>query len=361
MNRRAWTFAILVSICSVGTVAQAQVFTGDPLVDQWAWGTPIQFAGNAAAPTSLNPANYGSDVTRCNSSAAPSWEDHCPSDLTYTPTASTGGTQAFGLWFASQPDRYEWTLVPVLLTDWDWECNCLVYYWSYEWAYAFSPAYSAGRVAAHIKFGNTQVSISGISGARYLSTLALKTAATVPNNTSQYNCDPSVAYGFGVAKLCNPLKSDVFLVPQGGVTPQTAGVGYEDKIIVPNPLCPSTRVRTGNSQDWSHGCFAFDGLHFYTNIPGAYQDTTKFDIGPPYIAGVGTVTPHLLTEGTSYWWTIDFKSGGTQSLLGETARHTANITMYDTAYPCVPNSGPLCQFNVDQTNIAPPSTVTLVP
>lgn len=355
MHRRT-TILIGLVFAIVSRLSHAQ-FTGDPLVDSWGFGPGGWWAGNAAAPTALAVANYGSDVTQCNSIASPSWEDHCPSDLTYTPTAATGGTQAFAMWFWSQPDQYDWVIVPVLMTDWDWECNCIVYYWTYEYQWGFQPAYSVGRVAAHIRFGTAQVAITGLGAPRYLSTLALKTAATVANNLPQYNCDPSVVYGLFVTKLCNPLKSDVFLVPRGGVTPLNAGVGYEDKIIVPNPLCPSTRVRSGNAADRDHGCFVFDGYDFWTNIPGFYQDTTKFDVGSPYVAGVGTVRPHQLVEGADYWWVIGFSARGHQDIVGLTVRHTANITMYDSQYPCVPNSGPLCQFNVDQTNIAPPATV----
>lgn len=371
VNRLLMTTLLLAS-CLVAPVSRAQ--TGDLVVDLQINGHTWR-AGNNLPATSLVPSAYGSNPTACNSSGAPAWEDNCPSDLTYTPAAGTGGYQAFGVGISQVPGGTFYEYIPVLRQEWDYECNCLIWVFDYEYTEYTVAAHAFGRAFARIRFGDYLVNT--IVGEHYLSTLALKSASTHPAGLSSIECSPSRIYGFGFDSPCNPIKQNAYIVPRGGLptgigTPSRgvgiAEVGYEDKLIIPNPGCPSNYERTGHYADAYQGCFTFDQYNWYSNIPAAYQDTTKFDKGSPYVAGVGTATPAALIAigagsngAITYWWEINFIAFGTHSAAGQTVRHTANITTYGTGYPCIPNSGPLCQFNVDQTNIAPVSPFITFP
>jgi len=337
----------LLLVAALGCMQPANAQTLDPIIDEIIapYGNR---AGNSLAPSSLHPANYAAprQLYSCNNSFfGPPWESLCPSDLMYTPNENTGGYQAFGVGIQNYPAGQYWYVVPYLVRVyyWDTNCDCWNYYWdvAYDWYLVNLPAFTTGTAAAGSKWGTTAYQITPVVAAT-LSTAAFKASALAP-------CFPGYT---GVEAPCGGFfpDTDTVFVPSAG---------YEDKVAI-GETCGLSE-RSGTATDGDAGCFY--GYEGWTTFPGAvYMDTTALDGPNNYVPGVGLTRPDLLPEGTTYYWLIDFFAYGNEPITFQQVTHRSAVTsrvglspfclLYESTWG---NSA--CYFNVDQTTIAPASTL----
>ncbi len=304
-------------------------------------------AGNTASASNLQPSNYGNgsgyDLIDCAYATAPSWETNCPSDLTYTPNAHTGGYQAFGVGIKNYPqqDYWDYDCYYVDVWVWDEESHQWVLEWQYvcEYTHVQVPAQVAGIAVARIKWGNYQ-SQFGLGGPSHtISTLAFKGSSFLP-------CTPTLSPS-GVEAPC------------AGTGTYVAGAGYEDKLLIPDNCALPARTGTYVDAAASFGCFySYDGL-WWSDLPSPYLDTTVSDGPSYYIAAIGTPTAANISEGVTYSWRVAFYQWGNEAVHGE-VRHQGGLTKKMPSSPfCSAFSGTFgenaaCHFNVDQTLLASP-------
>jgi hypothetical protein len=161
-----------------GVLAFPQVVvaqTGDPLLDSWI-APHTRKGGNTSVPLFLNPAAYP-DITGCNSGIGPSWETNCPSDLTFTPNANTGGYQAFGVGISSYPASEYWDYGCYMQWQYVWHNDSgwqeeLVLVCDYQ--LVSLPAYANGEAGGRLRWGASQFYYGFPAGNWTLSTLAFK-------------------------------------------------------------------------------------------------------------------------------------------------------------------------------------------
>lgn len=321
--------------------------TGDPVVDYYVPVTYYPYrAGSTTSPSNLQPSNYGTlgfQLIGCAYASAPSWEDKCPSDLTFTPNAHTGGYQAYGVGVKNWPAETR------TITDCGWEDTWVwdekSHEWVIEWIYVCHgetytiPAEAGGYAVGRIKWGTTQFPWS-IAGPPYhtLSTLAFKGSSFPPCNAV--------------------LAPDGETAPCTGTGTYVAGAGYEDKLLIPDN-CSLTQ-RTGTSADQNAGCFL--GGSWVSDLPSPYLDTTATDAPAYFVASVGTPNAASLQAGVTYTWRMGFRQRGNESVHGQ-VRHQGSITKkFMNAAFCTLFSGtfgvnPSCYFNVDQVLLAPPDSL----
>jgi hypothetical protein len=320
--------------------AQAFAQSGDPVVDSHLVPYYEHRRSSSAPPSALSPTNYGSGsaLLGCASSSAPSHETNCPSDLTYTPNANTGGYQAFGVGIHNIPYSEQWITECYILEtwEWDWEAGTWVltfYYWCDTYLYV-TRAEVSGFAISRIKWGATYATIPNASTP--LSTLAFK-------GTNLANCNPKPGV---IAEA--PCLSNGTYVPSAG---------YEDKIIIPDN-CPRAE-RTGLATDFTDGCFWSQQGLWMSDMPAAYQDTTAADRGDQFVISVGTASAASLNEGTMYTNRTWFGQLGTETIRPGPVRHTGSVTVPRSLAPfCLLYQSTFgqaaCMFNVDQVQITPP-------
>lgn len=340
--------AVLFAITlMVPTVGSAQ--TGDSVIDGWLSGFQRK-GGNSSPPGDLHPNSYGGVIHKCNSPGAPSWEGNCPSDLLYTPNHWTGGYQAYGVGLNLWPGGYYWYRycypVWVYYEEYGWQLEIWCDYYLVQ-----VTEHTYGAAAARITFGATNAG-SSPWGPRPMSTMAFKGNNVYAPVVGEAWCTP---VWLGSSAPCY-LQSDKIAVPAstGG---EGSSVGYEDKIIIQDNNCNVT-VRTDTYHDANNGCFTRDGGNWATDLPSPYPDTTKDDGPTPYISGIGTAAPTSLIEGQRYFWWINFYQMGLEAGTGHHIGHNAAITYKINSAPgCSSSALWNCYFNVDQTTIAPSSSV----
>jgi len=332
--------AALIVALAVFRVEAALGQTGDPVVDQWITSYYAHRAGNNLAPTSLTPSNYP-NVLACSTST-PVWENNCPSDLTYTPNANTGGYQAFGVGINSWPSQSYWDYDCTLEDVWVWDPE--LQQWVLEWQVLCYyqlvqvSAQAGGQAVSRVRWGSQQHAVQG--SMRTISTLAF-------NGEDLAGCHPSWN---GSDAPCTATGTFV----EGG--------GYEDKIVIPE-FCPLSR-RTGTFMDANSGCFySYNGL-WVSNLPSPYLDTTAGDGPSNYVAAIGVASGVSIVENFTYTSRITFFQWGQETVNGNQIRHNGSVTVrLPFTSPCLlyaPVFGldAACFFNVDQTQIAPPSTLS---
>lgn len=342
-RKSIWVCGLLAGLCMSTMSALAQ--TGDPIVDYYVTSYYQYRAGHTGAPENLNPSNYGNgvgyDLLDCVYATSPSWETNCPSDLTYTPNANTGGYQAFGVGIKNWPAQAYWETECYWEDTWVW--NPESHEWEFDYVYVCDQHYvqtqaEAGGVAVgRVRWGAYK-SQFGIGGPYHkVSTLAFKGSSFPP-------CNPTLSPS-GVEAPC------------AGTGTYVAGAGYEDKILIPDN-CPLPS-RTGTYIDANSGCFySYNGL-WWSDLPSPYLDTTANDGPSYYIAAIGTPNASSIQEGWTYTWRVGFFHWGNESVHGE-VRHQGSLTIKKTISPfCVLFSGTFgensaCHFNVDQTLLAAP-------
>jgi hypothetical protein len=173
-----------------------------------------------------------------------------------------------------------------------------------------------------------------------MSTLAFKANSSYTPYTPSYQCDPDLT---GLSAPCDTSYSNVFAVPEAG---------YEDKVLVQDFGCsPRLGARVNGTWDAEDGCFTYDS-YFYSDIPGAYQDSPILDSPDYFVPASGSVISSSIREGTMYTWLADFWQFGLESGLPHNAQHNSAVTTWYYS-----NCGTNCYFNVKQRRISPIVTI----
>ena len=327
---------ILIGCHYYSSVAQP---SGDSTIDNWLNGAQYK-GGSSAAPTTLNPSNYTTGLDKCNSTQAISSENNCTSDLFYTPNANTGGYQAFGVGFTNYASGTYY--YPVCYIYWAWNGQDYVPTLYCNWYQYTINAHTYGAATARVKFGSNTTST--LWGTKPISTLAFKANNVYTPYYSSVVCQPN--YTGSQAKCTS--SSNAISVPN---------VGYEDKILVADHNCSLTQ-RTGSSSDANYNCFVRDGSQWWTDLPSPYPDTTYLDPGAWYVPSIGSAAPEQITEGYTYFWYLNFYQWAWESAASHTIYHGSSITTEITYAPnCSGSQLWNCFFQVDQTYIAPSTTI----
>jgi len=340
---------VLLAIASPPREATAQ--SGDPIVDSYLTSYYTNRVGSTAPPTNLILSNYGdhpNNYLKCDVIATPSappWEVNCPSDLTYTPNAHTGGYQAFGVGLKNIYATSYWDYYCTLEEQWVWDPELGEYVLEYVYVCYYElvqvPAEVTAIAVARIKWGSNSYVFNDFTGLTLkLSNLAFMGGPEPPVE----NCDPENII-FGADAHCTYPGTYV------------SEAGYEDKIIVPDSCSLSSR--TGTWSDFYNGCFHSAGG--YTDLPSAYVDTNAADPGTgPFVLSVGTARARDLVTGTTYTWRLYFGQGGNEPVTGsQVLRHTGSVTVkqpfhvFCNLYASVFGENAACFFSVDQTNLTP--------
>jgi hypothetical protein len=253
--------------------------SGDSVVDAWIAPYAYKF-GNSAAPTFINPPLYTNGYLLCNSMNATAWESTCPSDLTFTPNANTGGYQGFGVGLTNYPAGGYYVAVCYYVFYYDssgevWSVAPVCDWYSVSW-----PDVALGTVAGRIEFGTGLSIYNSTWGNVPASTLAFK-ANSVYTPTAAVYCDPDI----NVSTLdapCDASQQNVYAVPEAG---------YEDKILIQDYSCTVT-VRTNGNSDAIAGCLTHDS-YWYSDLPGAYRDSVLLDGPNYYVSASGSVDKGL--------------------------------------------------------------------
>lgn len=338
----------LVAWGACDTDAHAQ--TGDATIDAWIAPYNHYRGGNNLPPASLQPGNYPY-FNACNSASAPSWEANCPSDLTYTPLAGAGGYQAFGAGIYNIPEGDYWYVFCYWYWYYDPNLDTYVFQFLCDYYYlGYFPAQTAGIAGARIAFSQLPV----YTAAGYyepLSTLAFKSVNTHWNLPSLF-CRPDFSV-LNVEAPCDSAQHDAYVIPfTYPETPPNPGAGYDDKIQIENPACPSWWIRTHSSLDRDVGCFSGHDSSWWSDLPAPFPDTTIIDVANPYVITVGSAQPWAIQEGYLYSWKRDFWAYGYNNLLWTYAKHFGVATYWVDGVLC--NGTPqICFFSVDQTRIGP--------
>lgn len=318
---------------STAQVAEAQ--TGDAVIDSWISNFQRK-GGNSAAPTSLNPSQYSSGVTKCNP-GPPASEGNCPSDLLYTPNANTGGYQAFGVGLNNFQGGTYWYPVCYIVWVYYYDIGWSLQTWC-DWYYIQVLDHAYGAAAARVQFGtNTTVTPWSL---RPMSTLAFKANNVYTPTIPSVECTP---IWIGASAPCL-AQSNVYAVTDAG---------YEDKILIDDHNC-NVILRSDSSSDAAAGCFTRDGNRWLSDLPSPYPDTTASDGPTPYVAAIGSAAPEQISEGQTYFWWINFYQLGLESAGTHNIKHNSAVTTNIQSAPGCSALQPWnCYFNVDQTLIAP--------
>lgn len=332
---------VLLSLAFIIFGASVHAQTGDYVINNWIGAYPTTGGNNYASSLQTNA--YPNGWWTCNSAGAPSGESNCPSDLTYTPGSNpaNGGYQAFGIGHMTVPSQHTWQAI--CYWTWYYDANIDNYVWYQVCDYYYLgwvDAHSFGIAAARFRFSTQAVETA--YGWRLLSTLALKGAASLP--ASSYDCNN---WHSALTAPCAPGTQDAFVIPYGG----GSGAGYEDKVLVQNVGCTAWPWRNDDTSDANAGCYQASNTDWYTDIPSAYRDTTKYDDAPIFVPAMGTAQPTALNEGVVYSWWRSYWAWGTHHVYGP-LMHNATATYHLAYHPVCDGVTPaLCQFNTDQTVI----------
>ncbi|MEU5264201.1 hypothetical protein [Amycolatopsis sp. NPDC021455] len=279
--------------------------SGDPVTDSGLARRQGQVAAGTTAPAA-SAANALTDSNAFTDCRAPSNNEGCPNDFTYSPRPQTSGSQSFAVLVDAYPTGYvtfyDCYLVWVPNNGGSendggyWQTVC------YPYTY-YTNAFTYGAAGWRSTWG-AQTTTVAPNVTKPVSTLAFKASELK-------NCDVDQ---FGATATCDPSDQNAIYVPYPGI---------EDELLIDNPACTGGD-RSGDSSDWDRGCF-YPTLA-QSNLPSPYLDTTFGDHpGDPYDLAIGSANPAAIAESSPYTNYAEFFSWGYNDMVGRRAWHAVSV------------------------------------